>query len=419
MNGVASITGNDGRHAGAPLGHWLEQIVATLPEPRQRMYDLFVARGVDSRSAALELGTGVAEVRRLRRENRDAILRAFEVTALAAAETAPDEPQGKAAGCGELRQLLADAQHDGDRHERGRRHLVVLPASVRLALSRHLSQCTACQGRRDDCMARWAPELLPILAGDEPSEQVMEDTQPPPELGQPGSAPGAHRRASPVGTPGTVVRRAAAAGAGLLAALLLLLAFAWPGFLHGTHGSPALSSQAGSSGDASGSAAPQVAGTAGTVDGVSGGNHGQPVRRDASSLLGSPPPEVTGSLAAPSRAPVPPFAYYTVPPPTSPASSPGQPASGSPPASPSGSPSPSSPRPETTSPAPRPTTAATPSSPAPVTAPTSAAASVTSPAPTLAPSTPAPTASSSPVPATPAPAASASDPAPSSSDPAP
>ena len=96
--------------------HWLEQIVATLPEPRQRMYDLFAARGLDSRSAAVELGAGVAEVRRLRRENRQAILRAFEVTALAAAEAAPDEPWSKGPGCGELRQTLADAQHDGDPH---------------------------------------------------------------------------------------------------------------------------------------------------------------------------------------------------------------------------------------------------------------------------------------------------------------
>ena len=71
----------------ASLRKWLERIVATLPEPRQRMYDLSVTRGLDSRSAALELGTTVAEVRRLRRENRQAILRAFEVTALAAARS--------------------------------------------------------------------------------------------------------------------------------------------------------------------------------------------------------------------------------------------------------------------------------------------------------------------------------------------
>ena len=36
----------------ASLRQWLERIVATLPEPRQRMYDLFVTRGLDSRNAA-------------------------------------------------------------------------------------------------------------------------------------------------------------------------------------------------------------------------------------------------------------------------------------------------------------------------------------------------------------------------------
>ena len=83
----------------ASLRQWLERIVATLPEPRQRMYDLFVTRGLDSRNAALELGTTVAEVRRLRRENRQAILRAFEVTALAAAEAAVDPSGIGAPGC--------------------------------------------------------------------------------------------------------------------------------------------------------------------------------------------------------------------------------------------------------------------------------------------------------------------------------
>ena len=76
----------------ASLRQWLERIVATLPEPRQRMYDLFVTRGLDSRNAALELGTTVAEVRRLRRENRQAIVRAFEVTALAEAAEAAVAP---------------------------------------------------------------------------------------------------------------------------------------------------------------------------------------------------------------------------------------------------------------------------------------------------------------------------------------
>jgi hypothetical protein len=94
----------------ASLRQWLDRIVATLPEPRRRMYDLFVTRGLDSRNAALELAATVAEVRRLRRENRQAILRAFEVTALAAAEAAVDSPGIGAPGCGELRQMLADAR---------------------------------------------------------------------------------------------------------------------------------------------------------------------------------------------------------------------------------------------------------------------------------------------------------------------
>ena len=142
----------------ASLRQWLERIVATLPEPRQRMYDLFVTRGLDSRNAAVELAATVAEVRRLRRENRQAILRAFEVTALAAAEAAVDPPGIRAPGCAELRQMLADARSDdGDPHEDGRRHTAVLPAALRLTLSRHLSQCRACQDRRDDCMGGGRP----------------------------------------------------------------------------------------------------------------------------------------------------------------------------------------------------------------------------------------------------------------------
>ena len=87
----------------ASLRKWLERIVATLPEPRQRMYDLSVTRGLDSRNAALELGTTVAEVRRLRRENRQAILRAFEVTALAAAEATAAEATAAEAAAGRAR----------------------------------------------------------------------------------------------------------------------------------------------------------------------------------------------------------------------------------------------------------------------------------------------------------------------------
>lgn len=76
--------------------------VATLPQPRQEMYDLFVRRALDSRKAATELRTDVVEVRRLRRENREGILRAFEETALIAAEAGLDPWSREAAGCGEL-----------------------------------------------------------------------------------------------------------------------------------------------------------------------------------------------------------------------------------------------------------------------------------------------------------------------------
>lgn len=74
--------------------------MATLPQPRQEMYDLFVRRALDSRKAATELRTDVVEVRRLRRENREGMLRAFEVTALIAAEAGLDPWSGEAAGAG-------------------------------------------------------------------------------------------------------------------------------------------------------------------------------------------------------------------------------------------------------------------------------------------------------------------------------
>jgi len=149
---------------GPSLRPWLQQIVATLPEARQRLYDLFVARSLDSRSAARQLGTDLAGVRRLRSENRQAILRAFEITALVAAETDPDPFGSRAPGCQELQQILADTQRDGDAHPGARRHPVVLPAALRLTVTRHVSQCATCQDQRDDRTARWAPELLPILA---------------------------------------------------------------------------------------------------------------------------------------------------------------------------------------------------------------------------------------------------------------
>src|SRR5262249_51272310 len=153
----------------------------------------------------------------------------FEVTALAAA--ALDPSGSDAPGCGELRQVLADAQRDSGRQEGGRRHTAVLPVALRVTVTRHLSQCGTCQGRRDDCMGRWAPELLPMLAGTELNEQVMEGLRTVPELARPQDALGPHRRVASVGTARMAVARkaAAAAGAGLLAALLLL-AFVWPGF---------------------------------------------------------------------------------------------------------------------------------------------------------------------------------------------
>jgi hypothetical protein len=313
---------------------WLEQIVATLPEPRQRMYDLFVTRGLDSRRAAAELGTGVAEVRRLRRENRDAVLRAFEVTALAAAAAAPDERRREAPGCAELRQLTAAAQRDGDPHAGGPRHFAVLPAALRVIVARHLSQCATCQGRRDDCMASWGPELLAIMGDFERHEQVAAGSRPMPEPAQRGS--GAHRRLSSAGRARTAVRPAAATGAGLLVALSLL-AFAWPGFLRGQQSSAARSPQAFANSASSSIVAPQAAGI---TDGVTGSNHKQPVPHVASGVLSRLSPTATASVAAQPYASLPSSVFYTVPPSPSPTPSLGQ---GTPGPSPSPTPSPSSP----------------------------------------------------------------------------
>ena len=382
----------------ASLRHWLEQIVATLPEPRQRLFDLFVASGLDSRKAALELGTNVAEVRRLRRENRQAILRAFEVTSLAAAEAALGAPGSDAPGCGELRQILADTQHDGDPQKGGRGHIAVLPTALRLTVARHLSQCGTCQGRRDDYTTLRAPALLPILAGAELNEQVMEDLYLAPELARPRHTPSFHRRAASVGTARTVVVRqpaaSAAAGAGLLVALLLL-AFVWPGFLHSPaafmpRDSTSPSSQNPRSGGPSGTGAPQVTGT---IDGVPGHNYGRQVRPGAESLLSSLPPDSTGGLAAPpsssSASPTPPVRYAVRP--STPASS-AQPTSGPSPTSSPPAPSPSAPRP-TEVPSTPPTTSPPPSTPPP-----------TSPPPSTPPTTPPPTStpSTTPTPSTPA-----------------
>jgi DNA-directed RNA polymerase specialized sigma24 family protein len=381
------------------LRQWLERIVATLPEPRQRMYDLFVARGLDSRNAARELGTTVAEVRRLRGENRQAILRAFEVTALAA-EAAVDPPATRAPGCGELRQTLADARGgDADPHDGGRRPTAVLSAALRLTLSRHLSECRTCQDRRDDCMARWAPELLPILADAELHERVMEDVQATPEPRQPGDVPGAHRRVAPAGPVRKVVIgrvAVASAGAGVLAALLLI-AFVWPGVLHGTRAATDAFSPDRNKAVTSGVDAPTVAGT---VNGIPDNKNRRPARPGGGGLLSTLPPTATESpAAASSSASVQPSVYYTVPPSTAPTSSPTQP-----PAAPSPSPSQSrttSPTPSASTSTPTPTPTASTSTPTPTpTASTSTptptpSASTSTPTPTTSASTPTPTPSAS------------------------
>jgi DNA-directed RNA polymerase specialized sigma24 family protein len=400
----------------ASLRRWLEQIVGTLPEPRQRMYDLFVTRGLDSLNAALELGTTVAEVRRLRRENRQAILRAFEVMALAAAEAVLSSMgSATAPGCPELGQILADAQQASVPCESGRRFMPVLPASSRLSMARHLSECATCQYRRDDCMARWASELLPILAAAELFEQVMADSQALPERGLPRVAPGGRNRVSSARTARTVVvRRTVAAGAGVLGALSLL-AFVWPGLLRGTPSDAASSPQAFSSGPV-GVYAPQVAGTGQ----VATSSH--PARSKKAGVLSSAP-AATGSSPAPSFPSVPTSVYFTVPPSATPTSSPVQATSGASTASKSAAPSPSasSPKSTKTSPAPSPTKttpkpSASTSAPAPSATPS---ASTSTPAPSSTPSAtasdPAPTASPSDTTPSSTPTDSASTPAPSAS----
>ena len=121
-------------------------------------------------------------------------------------------------------------------------------------------------------MGRWAPELLPILADAELHNQVMEDVQSMPGLRQPGAGPGAHRRVAPAGPVTKVVigRAAAAAGTGLLAALLLL-AFVWPGVLRGTRAATDASSPDRNKAISSGTDAPKVTHT---VGGVPDGSHG-------------------------------------------------------------------------------------------------------------------------------------------------
>jgi DNA-directed RNA polymerase specialized sigma24 family protein len=386
----------------ASLRRWLEQIVGTLPEPRQRMYDLFVTRGLDSLNAALELGTTVAEVRRVRRENRQAILRAFEVMALAAAEAVRSSMGTAAPSCAELGQILSDAQRAGVPQEGGRRFMPVLPASFRLSVSRHLSECVTCQDRRDDCMARWAPELLPILAAAELFEQVMADSQAIPERRPPGVA-GARKRVSSARTARTVVvRRTVAAGGGVLVALTLL-AFVWPGLLRGTPSDAASSPQAFNSGAPVGVGVPQVAGTGQVPSSSQVG----PVRSKAPGQPGS----VSPTSAAPSFGSVPTSVYFTVPPSTTPTSSPVPVTSGSSTASKSAAPSASASSPKSTKTS---TPSPTKSTPKP-TASTSAPAPSSTPSstPTTSASTPAPSATPSASASTTAPTTSASAPPPS------
>ena len=442
MNGVAAITASDRGQADAALMHrlrqaqaerertawlrrWLEQIAATLPEARQRLFDLFVTRGLDDRSAARELGTNVAEVRRLRHENRQAILRAFEVTALAAGEAGLDQP-GSAPGCGELRQILADAQRNGDPPEGARPDIIVLPAALRLTVTRHLSECGTCQGRRDGHLARWAPEMLPILAGTELSERVTEGLHTVPQLARSRDTPGAHRRVAPVGTSATAGARrlAAAAGAGLFLALLLL-AFVWPGFLHGTPALVPRDSAAPAAQDPSSSGAPKATGT---IGGVPERSSGRQARTGSAGLLSSLPPAAAGTWAGPSMfaspAPTVPSGVesptstpttrrspWTSPTSSTPSPSPsatqrtGVPSTPSPTKSPSSTPSPTkSPSPTTsptTSPSPTPSPSVSPSStPSPATSPTTSPSPTTStpsaptssaaPQPTPTPSTPTP-----------------------------
>ena len=389
----------------ASLRHWLEQIVATLPEPRQQMYDLFVRRALDSRNAARELGTDAAEARRLRRDNREAILRAFEVTALAAAEAAPDPLGGETPGCGYVLQLMADAQRDGGMSESVRRESVVLPADLRLSVTRHVTECYACRDRRDACMVRWAPELLPILASAELNEQVIEDlrTLPAPgrsHVGAPaglrlGGSRGTHRGAAPVATRRINARRAAVAGGGSLAALLVL-GFVQPGFLlspaaSAPRGITFSSAKAPSSGSLSSSGNPQMIGSAE----ASGRATPSAIRSSSGGL-----PPIAGVTATPT----PSFATPTLPVPTtvqpssSPTSSSAQPtptsASPSPSSSSRPSPSPSATEPSpvvsnTPTPTPSPTHTTSPST-TPTPTPSTSASSTPSPSPSpssAAPST--------------------------------
>jgi hypothetical protein len=378
----------------ASLRRWLEQIVATLPEARQQMYDLFVRRAVGSQNAATELGTDATEARRLRRENRDAVLRAFGVTALAVTEAGRDPLGGEALGCSQLRHMLTGAQGAGGTDEGVGPDAVVLPADLRLAVTRHVGQCDACRDRRDDCIAQWAPELLPILAGAELNEQVIEDLRTIPAAGRPQrpqrpqrphvgvtahGGPGSRRGARLPGAQGgtgkaLLARRAAAAGAGLLA-LLLMLGFVQPGFfLSSAASAPRVSSS--SSPKDPGSGNPQMIGTSAEVRGRSAHSAAK------GSPGGSPPVAGVTSTEATSPFDSPTQPGQGTPQPSSSSRSPSaQPTTASPGSSPTPSPSASAGQPSPV----RSTTP--PSSPAPTTSPPTTPASAT---PTSTPSTSAP-----------------------------
>jgi hypothetical protein len=405
--GVPDMRGSAARRAS--LRHWLEQIVATLPEPRQQMYDLFVRRALDSRNAARELGTDAAEARRLRRENREAILRAFEVTAFAAAEAAPDPLGGETPGCGYVLQLMADAQRDGGMREGVRPESVVLPADLRLSVTRHVTECFACRDRRDACMARWAPELLPILASAELNEQVIEDLRTIPAPGRShagapatlrlGGNRGTHRGAAAAATRRVNARRAAMAGGGSLAALLVL-GFVQPGFLlspaaSAPRGAAFSSSKAPSSGSLSSSGKPQIIGSA-----EASGRAAPTAIRSSSAGL----PPIAGVTATPAPSFVTPtLVPTTVQPSSSPTSSSAEPT----PTSASPSPSPSSSSSSRPSPSPSPSTTQPVVSKTPTPTPT--------PTPTSTTPTPTPsTSTSTPAPSSPAPSTSAASTSPAS-----
>jgi len=369
---------------------WLEQIVATLPEPRQQMYDLFVRRALDSRNAATELGTDIAGARRLRRENREAILRAFEVTAFAAAEADVDPLGGEPLGCGQLRQILSDARRGGDAHEGVRRDNFVLPPELRLTVTRHVGQCGTCRERRDDCMARWAQEILPIVAGAELNEQVIEDLRTIPEStrshraassgGLSRGGRGVHAGAARAGVGRAVfTRRAAAAGGAGLLVMLLLLGFVQPGFFLSSaasapRGTSSSSKLPGSGGRGSGGD-PQMIGTFDEVP-------GRPVPSTTDGSSAGLPADGGGSTVPTSSSA------------TAPVHSTGQPSS-----------SPTSPSAHPTSPSP---SSSSPSTPTP---------SASAAGPTPVPTTPTPSTPASPTPSTPASTPPPSSPPPSTSPP--